>query len=89
MKPDKALIEVLIGAARAHQKATGQPFDLNPDWAKWYAQHLLGSTNFNQLTERDWHMSELAEALSALDTAYRRARPRASWAEYYAGRLSN
>ena len=85
MKADSRIVDALIKADRAYKQVDDNASENT--WAEWCAKYLLSATDFNQLTEREWQESELAEALDTLKTTYRRAQPRHPWTEYFAQRL--
>jgi len=73
------LMGALAGAARAHHAATG---GVNPQWADWYAEHLI--EDVNRLLGTDKSVDELAGWLSRADERYRSEEPEESWPRAYA-----
>jgi hypothetical protein len=89
MKPDKQLVAVLLKTDRSYRYSLGKDSKPEDDWADWWASYLLASTDFNQLTDRNWQQSDLSNALSALRNTYDQRQPKHHWSHFFALRLSN
>jgi hypothetical protein len=76
---NKDLKVALVKAAQGHHAATG---GVNPNWADWYAEHLV--EDVNRLLGTDKTVDELAGWLSSADERYRSEDPEASWPHAYA-----
>ncbi len=78
----RTLVGYFVAAARAHHEATG---GVNPQWAEWYAEHLIDDVN----DTLDSHMGidELAEWLVEADRRYRGEDQELSWPKAYASWL--
>jgi hypothetical protein len=76
------LVGHLVTTAKAHHKATG---GVNPQWAEWYAEHLIGDVN--RVLNADMSVDELAEWLVGADRRYREEDPELSWPKVYASWL--
>ena len=61
----RSLVGLFIETAEAHHRATGGP---NPQWADWYAHHMIDS--FNALTGSEMSEEELRDWLVAADERY-------------------
>ncbi len=72
----------LITTADAHHEATG---GVNPQWAGWYAEHLIGDVN--RVLDADMSVEELAAWLIEADRRYREEDPEMSWPKAYASWL--
>jgi hypothetical protein len=60
----------------------------DPDWASWYADHLLRLTRFPDLIDKPVVRSELVYLLVKLDKDYSAQQPSERWEDYYAPKLS-
>jgi hypothetical protein len=70
----------LFGAvARDHHEATG---GTNPDWARWYADHLLGQVD--ELVGYSPDVDEIESWLIEADRLYRAESPESRWPFFYA-----
>jgi hypothetical protein len=59
----------------------------DPDWASWYADHLLRLTPFPQWMSQPVVRSELVYWLVRLDKEYAEQQPAERWEVYYARAL--
>lgn len=76
------IVGELVATARAHHEATGGE---NPQWARWYAEHLIEDLNSSLGSEMD--VEELEEWLIDADRRYRGEPQTRSWPKAYAGWL--
>jgi hypothetical protein len=76
------IVGYLVATARAHHAATG---GVNPQWAQWYAEHLLD--DLNRALQADMDESELEAWLTAADRRYRDEPQTRSWPKAYAAWL--
>jgi hypothetical protein len=76
------LVGYLIETAKAHHAATG---GVNPQWARWYAEHLLDDLSSN--LDADMDLDQLESWLIAADERYRQEPQDVSWPKAYAAWL--
>lgn len=69
----------LVATAKAHHAATG---GVNPNWARWYAAHLVDDLNL--ALGADMSVGQLEEWLIAADARYRDGSQELSWPKAYA-----
>lgn len=83
-KPDRSdeIVGHLVATAKAHHAATG---GVNPQWARWYAEHLVD--DLNQSLNSDMEVDELETWLTAADRRYRDEPQTTSWPKAYAAWL--
>ena len=81
-EPRSELVGYLITTAKAHHEATG---GVNPQWAEWYAERLVGDVN--RVLNAEMSVDELAEWLIGADRRYREEGPELSWPKAYASWL--
>lgn len=72
----------LVETARAHHAETG---GVNPQWARWYAEHLLDDLNSG--LDSDMDLDQLESWLIAADERYRQGPQDVSWPKAYAAWL--
>jgi len=73
------LVGHLVDTARSHHAATG---GANPDWAEWYAEHLID--NLNETLGTEMTVGSLAEWLEEADRRYNGSDQDVSWPKAYA-----
>ena len=80
-EPDMAttLKGILVRTAQAHHAATG---GTNPQWAEWYAEHMV--EELNRAQDHQWTIADLAAWLTAADERYRADEQDVSWPHAYA-----
>lgn len=76
------LVDHLVTTARAHHAATG---GVNPQWAEWYAEHLV--EDVNEVLNAEMSVDDLAAWLSEADRRYQEESPEMSWPKAYASWL--
>ena len=76
------IINNLIETAEAHHKAFSATEGEDPDWAIWYADHLL--ENMRNLLKANFTKSELIYLLVKVDKEMRINAPGVEWHSYYA-----
>ena len=59
----------------------------DPDWASWYADHLLRLTHFPEMVDKPAVRSELVYMLVKLDKEQSAAPAGEKWEDRYAGEL--
>ena len=77
-----AVADRMVTTARAHHEATG---GANPQWARWYAEHLID--DLNETLQSDMEIDELERWLTDADRRYREEPQTGSWPKIYAGWL--
>ena len=83
----KDLSELLHEVAETHHVVWKITDGTDPDWASWYADHLLRLTHFPDLIGKPVVRSELVYMLVKLDKDYSAQQPRERWEDYYAQKL--
>ncbi len=83
----KDLSELLHEVAETHHVVWKITDGDDPDWASWYADHLLRLTHFQDLIGKSVVRSELVYMLVKLDKDYSAQQPRERWEDYYAQKL--
>ena len=78
----EALAALLRDTAQAHHHAYAATDGADPEWARWYGQHLAAP--MARLVGAAPDAARLAGDLRAIDVQHRRENPDASWPEYYA-----
>lgn len=73
---------LLASTARAHHEATG---GANPEWARWYAEHLVD--DLNEVLNTGLYVDVLEAWLISADRRYREEPQTESWPKVYAGWL--
>ena len=86
--PLKDLSDLLHEVAETHHVVWKITDGNDPDWASWYADHLLRLTHFPDLIGKPVVRSELVYLLVKLDKDYMAEQPSERWEDYYAARLS-
>lgn len=76
------LVGLLIATAQGHHRETG---GVNPQWARWYAEHLVDDVN--RVAGREMTVEELTAWLAEADRRYREQEPEQSWPKAYASWL--
>lgn len=76
------IVGCLVATANAHHAATG---GVNPDWARWYAEHL--TDDLNSVLSSEVGVDELADWLTDADNRYRSEPQTQSWPKSYAAWL--
>ena len=82
-----ALSALLHQAAETHHQVFAITDGEDPDWASWYANHLLRLTHFPAMVDKPAVRSELVWKLVDLDKAYVVQKPSEAWERWYAERL--
>lgn len=77
--PFEEVVGHLVATARAHHAATG---GTNPQWARWYAEHLIDE--LNSTLHSDMDVEELERWLVEADRRYRDQSQTTSWPKAYA-----
>jgi thioesterase domain-containing protein len=77
-----SIIDSLTETAEAHHKAFSATEGEDPDWAIWYADHLLD--NMRKLLKANFTKSELIYLLVKADKEMGVYAPSAEWQSYYA-----
>ena len=83
----KDLGELLHEVAETHHLVWKITDGTDPDWASWYADHLLHLTHFPDLIGKPVVRSELVYMLVKLDKDYAAQQPGERWEDYYARKL--
>jgi hypothetical protein len=83
----KDLSELLHEVAETHHVVWKITDGTDPDWASWYADHLLRLTHFQDLIGKPVVRSELVYMLVKLDKDYSAQQPSERWEDYYAQKL--
>jgi hypothetical protein len=76
---------LLRDAGRTHHRAFVTTDGDDPEWPRWYAEHLAGP--LGELFARPMLVGVLATELAALDVEHRLAAERPDWPSYYAVRI--
>lgn len=76
------LVGLFIATAQAHHRETG---GVNPQWAQWYAEHLV--EDLNRVADEEMTVEELTTWLEGADRRYREEEPEQSWPKAYASWL--
>lgn len=76
------VVGLLVATAKAHHADTG---GVNPNWARWYAEHLVDDLNL--ALDVDMSVVQLEEWLVAADARYRDGSQELSWPKAYAAWL--
>jgi hypothetical protein len=69
-------------AGKAHHRAHASTGGENPEWARWYADHL--AQPLGAALGRTFSAERLAQDLAAVDAEHRARAPEADWPDYYA-----
>ena len=77
------LAEMLHQTAEDHHEAYRKTDGVDPDWAIWYAPHLL-ELGFDQLLNASILKSDLIYLLVRVDKEQMSEAPGAAWERYYA-----
>jgi hypothetical protein len=85
MRANQTIVDALLHTKRQFKRAGAA----QPQWAEWYAHHLLSETPFQTATERMWTETDLTQALADLQAAYRALQPNSHWSVYFAQRLES
>jgi hypothetical protein len=84
----KDLGDLLHEVAETHHVVWKITDGTDPDWASWYADHLLRLTRFPEMVGQPVVRSELVYLLVKLDKDYTAQQPAAArWEDYYAEKL--
>ncbi len=83
----KDLGDLLHEVAETHHLVWKITDGTDPDWASWYADHLLRLTHFPDLIGKLVVRSELVYMLVKLDKDYAAQPPSERWEDYYAQQL--
>ena len=83
----KDLSDLLHEVAETHHVVWKITDGTDPDWASWYADHLLRLTHFPDLIGKPVVRSELVYMLVKLDKDYSAQQPSERWEDYYAQQL--
>jgi hypothetical protein len=78
------LAALLRETGTAHHHAFAASDGDDPEWPRWYAEHLVGPLQSRGIRLT---VDRLAAELGRLDAEHRAAAVSAPWAEYYAERL--
>ena len=81
------LAEMLQATGEAHHRAFAATNGEDPEWALWYAKHLLANAEFGSLVPKVFEEHQLASALQNFDASFRAQTEEKSWALFYAHRL--
>ena len=81
-EPFDEIVGYLVATAKAHHAATG---GVNPEWARWYAEHLI--EDLNSVFSSEIESDELADWLAEADARYRSEPQTSSWPKAYAAWL--
>ena len=76
------IVGYLVETAKAHHAATG---GVNPEWARWYAEHALD--DLNSALSAEIEIDELADWLAEADDRYHNQPQTHSWPKAYAAWL--
>jgi hypothetical protein len=79
--------ELLHEVAETHHLVWKITDGSDPDWASWYADHLVRLTRFPEYIGKPVVRSELVYMLVKLDKEYAAEQPREKWEDYYARKL--
>jgi hypothetical protein len=82
------LSDLLHEVAETHHLVWKITDGTDPDWASWYADHLLRLTHFSEMIGQPVVRSELVYLLVKLDKDYAAQQPSEPWESYYARQLS-
>jgi len=77
-----SVVGQLVATAKGHHAATG---GTNPQWARWYSEHLV--SGLNETLGSDIDVDELEAWLIDADVRYRSEEQTSSWPKAYAGWL--
>jgi NAD(P)H-hydrate epimerase len=80
------LQELLLITGQAHHKAFAATDGVDPDWALWYADHMV--ERLNVLLDADLTRSDIVYLLVGLSHEQPGLAPGASWPRYYARSLA-
>jgi hypothetical protein len=76
------IVHHLVSTAQAHHEATG---GVNPAWAQWYAERLVG--DLNEVLGSEMDVDGLADWLTEADRRYQEEPQDHSWPKAYAAWL--
>ncbi len=76
------IADLLVATAKAHHATTG---GANPQWARWYAEHVID--DLNRVLGAELDVETLEGWLTDADRRYRNEPQTRSWPKAYAGWL--
>lgn len=81
------LAKLLSETCESHHEAFADSNGTDPDWAVWYAKHLMENKELRGCFGDKLTLAKLVYSLMALDLEYTADKPSESWSQYYAKRL--
>lgn len=90
MQPAETKIpELLHETAETHHSVFRLTDGADPDWASWYADHLLRRTELPRLLGTTPVRSELVYLLVKADKDFTERKPQESWEDFYTREMAN